>query len=407
MKVFTRMAYLKRGSKGGWVGDDPRLGGFFLVDFRSDISEGLPPDTLFEGEVIGTITDRRGKPVNIVRLWPHVHQFQPAATGLHTCECGKTEPHSATCPDRICVCGMEVANPTHRYERLVGEVLRPSSDGKYLEEEKVWECVGCERRTVYPGLVIPNPFYPDGVFTSYPELHAAIMAAEEKVESDPTCIPLPPHQPQLETTHPATIVLAWNRWKIEIENWFSSLPTEIKVGLAALLVEKKPSEGIAWARAVGEAIFHPNPYDFYQLALKLLKDKGVEIPPLIWRERLGPKFEGYRDELEITGYEKEYEPQFTAEVGTWTEGDSWEPILNRLSAYFHLSEWAEEGIQEAREALETIKNLVGEKVRQVTSIDPLGNERTFFYVLKEDWDEIKRKSNEIYRRVSEIIKGGQ
>jgi hypothetical protein len=111
--------------------------------------------------------------------------------------------------------------------------------------------------------------------------------------------------------------------------------------------------------------------------------------------------------LEITGYEKEYEPQFTAAVGTWTEGDSWEPILNRLSAYFNLSEWAEEGIQEAREALETIKNLVGEKVQQVTSIDPLGNERTLFYVLKEDWDEIKQKSSEIYRRVSEIIKEGQ
>jgi hypothetical protein len=407
MKVFTRMAYLRRGSKGGWVGDDPRLGGFFIVTDDSIIPEDLPGDAILEGEIVRTIIDKRGKPVPIVHLRPHVHQFQPTAAGLHSCECGKTEPHSATCPDRVCVCGVEVANPTHRYERLVGEVLRPSSDGKYLEEEKVWECVGCEKRTVYPGLVIPNPFYPDRVFTSYPELHAAIMAAEEEVESDPTCIPLPPHQPQLETTHPATIMLAWNRWKIDIENWFSSLPTEIKVGLAALLVEKKPSEGIAWARAVGEAIFHPNLYDFYQLALKLLKDKGVEIPPLIWRERLRPKFEGYRDELEITGYEKEYEPQFTAEVGTWTEGYSWEPVLNRLSAYFNLSEWAEEGIQEAREALETIKNLVGEKVRQVTSIDPLGNERTFFYVLKEDWDEIKRKSNEIYRRVSEIIKGEQ
>jgi hypothetical protein len=401
------MAYLRRGSKGGWVGDDPRLGGFFLVDFRSDISEDLPPDTLLEGEVTGTIRDKRGKLVNIVRLWPHVHRFQRKAAGLHSCECGKTEPHSATCPERTCVCGVEVAHPTHRYERVVEEVLRPSSDGKYLEKQEIRECVGCGKRTEYPGLVIPNPFYPDAVFTSYRELHDAIKAAEEKVKSDPTCIPTPPYQPQMETTHPAAAAIAWQRWNLEIKNWFENIPTDIKVGLAAFLVEKiskkKPSDGIEWARAVGETVFHPNLYDFYQITLEL---QG-EIPVLTWIKRLRPKFEGVKDELEITGYEEEYEPRFSDEVGTWIEGDSWTPILDRLSYYFHLSELAEDGVEEAREALETIKNLVEEKVNEVTSIDPLGQKRTFFYVLRGDWEKIKQTCKDIYSRVSGAMRTRQ
>lgn len=292
MAILIRRTHLER-SERGWFGYDRRLGGFFLVDKDSDINSPL----LEVAEITKVFRDKRGKEVKVVRLVPHTHKYAPKDDELHVCpECGETGMHLAVCPNTRCVCGIEVT-PSHRPETRLGIVLEPQEGGKLLEKVEIWECSGCGKLIRYSTAKFPNPFYPDKVFTSFEDLKNAILDAQEKVKSNPSIIPAPPTKPQVRTRNPegsfarrATFYItrrwvneltpeseiALQRYYLEVDNWWDNLPTEIKVGLAAMLVDEegggeRGSE--TWVWLVGDAFERYTPLAFASVAERL---KGAQ-----------------------------------------------------------------------------------------------------------------------------------
>jgi hypothetical protein len=326
MAILIRRTQLER-SERGWFGYDRQLGGFFLVDRDSDINSPL----LEVAEITKVFRDKRGKEVKIVRLVPHTHKYTPKDESFHICrECGKTAMHFATCPNTECVCGVEVT-PSHLPEIRLDILLEPKDSGKYLEKIEIWECSGCGKRLRYVTERFPNPFYPDRTFTSFEELRDAIMEARDKVKS---FILSPPPKPELKTrkvekieewedyipswlrdyelvrverrevtdyeeqlypslnpegsfTRRATVYvtrrlvdeltpeseIALQRYYLEVENWFDNLPTEIKVGLAAILVDEEggaEAGSETWVRLVGDAFERYTPLAFASVAERLI-----------------------------------------------------------------------------------------------------------------------------------------
>jgi hypothetical protein len=332
MAILIRRTSLER-SERGWFGYDRRLGGFFLVDRDSDINSPL----LEVVEVTKVFRDKRGKEVKVVRLIPHTHKYVPKDDELHVCpECGETGMHLALCPNTRCVCGVEVT-PSHRPETRLDIVLEPESGGKFLNKVEIWECSGCGKLIRYTTAKLPNPFYPDKVFTSFEELRNAILNAQDKVKSNPSIIPAPPTKPQVRTrpvekievwegsvpswltdyelvrvergevsdyeeqiypslnpegsfTRRATFYItrrwvdeltpeseiALQRYYLEVENWWDNLPTEIKVGLAAMLVDEEGGAergSETWVWLVGDAFERYTPLAFASIAERL---KGAQ-----------------------------------------------------------------------------------------------------------------------------------
>jgi hypothetical protein len=308
----------------GWSGYDRALGGFFLVAKESWETIEATKGDCFDASVIRTITDRKGNKVNIVRLTPHVHKFEPH-NQYHKCVCGYWGSHIAYCPNTHCeVCGAEVA-PSHRYEKIrewwewEGKELK-----KCIEEE----CVGCgTHRTIVIDKYY-NPF--SRAFATYEDLREALLEARNYVINNRPSLPSPPPKPQPEwmwvekeediedltyfnATHtlgPHLVIgeevvevedyeeqlypslnpegafsrrakfyrlkrwirtltpaaeAALEKWKRAVEGWGEALPEEVRVGLAALVVEGE--EGVEagsdlWVKLVGEACSRLTPFAF-------------------------------------------------------------------------------------------------------------------------------------------------
>jgi hypothetical protein len=333
MTILIRRTQLQRGEY-GWFGYDRQLGGFFLVDRDSDISSPL----LEVAEITKVFRDKRGKEVKVVRLVPHTHKYVPEDENFHVCsECGGKGMHLAICPNTRCACGIEVT-PSHRPEIRRDIVLEPEDGGKSLRKVEIWECSGCGKLIRYTTARFPNPFYPDRIFTSFEELRDAILNAQNKVKSNPSIIPAPPTKPQLKTrpvekievwegsiphwltnyelirvergevsdyeeqiypslnpegsfTRRATFYItrrwvdeltpeseiALQRYYLEVDNWFDSLPTEIKVGVVAMLVDEEGGTergSETWVRLVGDAFERYTPLAFASIAERLRGAQG-------------------------------------------------------------------------------------------------------------------------------------
>jgi hypothetical protein len=325
MAILIRRTQLER-SERGWFGYDRQLGGFFLVDRDSDINSPL----LEVAEIVKVFKDKRGKEVKVVRLAPHKHKYVPRDESFHVCsECGETGMHLVVCPATLCVCGVEVT-PSHRPQIRKDIVLEPEDGGKFLKKTEIWECGGCGKIIHYVTAKFPNPFYPDRVFTSFEELKNAILNAYGNIKSNPSLIPDLPTKPQLKT-RPVEKIEVWEdlipcwltdyelvrvergevsdyeeqiypslnregsfrrkatfyitrRWieeltpeseialqqyYIEVENWWDNLPTEVKVGLAAALVDEESGTEAGsetWVQLVGDAFERYTPLAFASIA---------------------------------------------------------------------------------------------------------------------------------------------